>query len=258
MTLTTWLSEQASTAVPIATGNAHRPGRIRPALLGLVAGFAVLAAPASARVAGQAETGDRAMSAAIGERVQDADECLDARNSTCVIDTLTPLLSGEISAFERFVLLRMRGVAHYQSGQVAAAIQDFEAALETGVATAEEEARLRVNIGQLHLIEARPDEGIEQLEAAVEAGLPEDQVMALMLAQAYAQAERYSEGLRHAETQYQQADPRVRRNYDMLLHYYQQLDRVSDQIDMVRAMMARWPEDERLDAMLARLTARGD
>ncbi|WP_420431511.1 hypothetical protein [Hyphobacterium sp.] len=199
---------------------------------------------------------NRTMSAAIGEPVLAAQTCLDEENYTCVINTLTPLLNGEINAFERFVILRMRGVAYYSLDRTEQAINDFLGAVNTGIATTDEEVQLRLNVGQLYIITERYSEGIRQMELAVRAGAELTPNLALMLAQAYAQAERYSEGLRYAEMQYNMASPRERRNYDMLLFYYQQLDRVPDQLRLISDMVERWPADRNIWTSLVALMAR--
>jgi lipopolysaccharide biosynthesis regulator YciM len=198
---------------------------------------------------------NRTMSAAIGEPVLAAQECLDAENFSCVINTLSPLLSGEINSFERFVILRMRGVAYYSQDRTEQAINDFLGAVNTGIATTDEEVQLRLNVGQLYIITERYSEGIRQMEMAVQAGAELTPNLALMLAQAYAQAERYSEGLRYAEMQYNTASPRERRNYDMLLFYYQQLNRVSDQLRLISDMVERWPADRNIWTSLVALMA---
>ena len=199
---------------------------------------------------------NRTMSAAVGEPVLAAQDCLDNENYTCVINTLTPLLNTEINSFERFVILRMRGVAYYSQDRTSQAINDFLGAINTGIATTDEEVQLRLNVGQLYIITERYSEGINQMEQAVRAGADLTPNLALMLAQAYAQADRYSEGLRYAEMQYNDTNPRERRNYDMLLFYYQQLERIPEQLRLISDMVERWPADRNIWTSLVALMAR--
>jgi tetratricopeptide (TPR) repeat protein len=203
----------------------------------------------------QGSAENRTMSAEVGEPVLAAQECNDAENYTCVINTLTPLLSRDINPFERFVIYRLRGVAYYNQDRTSLAINDFLAAINTGIATTDEEVAIRLNVGQLYIITERYSEGINQMELAVRAGADLTPNLALMLAQAYAQADRFSEGLRYAEMQFNDTSPRERRNYDMLLYYYQQLGRVSDQLRLITSMVERWPGERNIWTSLVALMA---
>ncbi|MEE2527022.1 hypothetical protein V0U79_11645 [Hyphobacterium sp. HN65] len=199
---------------------------------------------------------NRTMSAAIGEPILAAQACLDEENYTCVLNTLTPLLGREINSYERFIILRMRGVAYYSQDNIPAAIRDFEGAINTGAGLLDENTALRTNVGQLYIITERYTEGINSLEQALREGADLTAGLSMLLAQAYAQADRYSGGLRYAESQYNMASPRERRNYDMLLLYYQQLERVPDQLRLISDMVERWPGDRNIWTSLVALMAR--
>ncbi len=77
----------------------------------------------------------------------------------------------------------------------------------------------------------------------------------MLLSQAYAQAERFSEGLRYAQHQFDNASPRERRNYDMLLLYFQQLERTQDQLRLITQMVERWPGERNIWTSLVALMA---
>lgn len=222
-----------------------------------VAGIVVPDADAQRRNRDQPEgdAASRTMSNAVGEPVLRAQECLDNDDYNCVLSALNPLLATDINPFERFVILRMRGVAYYNQEQIANAIRDFEGALNTGAATFDETVALRTNIGQLYIISERYTEGINSLEQALRDGADLTQGLAMLLAQAYAQAERFSAGLRYAETQYNMASPRERRHYDMLLLYYQQLQRPADQLRLISDMVERWPAERNIWTSLVALMA---
>jgi len=203
----------------------------------------------------QGSAEDRTMSAQIGEPILAAQTCLDEDNIACVINTLTPLLGAGPNPYERFVILRMRGVAYYNQDRMDLAIRDFEAALATGAATQDESTALRTNIGQLYIVSERYSEGITQLERAISEGATLTPSLTMLLAQAYAQAERFSEGLRYAQMQYDNASPRERRNFDMLLLYFQQLGRTSDQLRLITQMVERWPGERNIWTSLVALMA---
>ncbi|MEE2567371.1 tetratricopeptide repeat protein [Hyphobacterium marinum] len=199
---------------------------------------------------------DRTMSAQMGEPILEAQECLNNDNFTCVINTLTPLLSQSPNNFERFVIHRMRGVAYFSSDRSQQAIQDFEAAINTGAATTDERVALRMNIGQLYIVNEQYSQGIAAMEQAIREGATLNANLAMMLAQAYGQAERYSEGIRYAQIAFDQASPRERRHYDLLLFFLQQLDRVPQQRDLIQEMVERWPGERNYWTSLVALMAR--
>lgn len=203
----------------------------------------------------QGSAEDRTMSPQIGEPILAAQECLDADNLTCVINTLTPLLGQGANSYEQFVIYRMRGVAYYNQDRLDLAIRDFEAAIGTGAATQDESTSLRTNIGQLYIVTERYSEGISQLERAIAEGANLTPSLTMLLAQAYAQADRFSEGLRYAQMQFDNASPRERRNFDMLLLYFQQLERTQDQLRLITQMVERWPGERNIWTSLVALMA---
>ncbi|WP_109260853.1 tetratricopeptide repeat protein [Hyphobacterium indicum] len=203
----------------------------------------------------QGSAEDRTMSAQMGEPILAAQECIDADNMTCVINTLTPLLGRGPNPYEQFVIYRMRGVAYYNQDRTDLAIRDFEAALATGAATPDESTSLRTNIGQLYIVTERYTEGINQLERAISEGANLTPSLAMLLSQAYAQAERFREGLRYAQHQFDNASPRERRNFDMLLLYFQQLERTEDQLRLITQMVERWPGERNIWTSLVALMA---
>lgn len=238
---------QGHTAYPV-TNSDRQSGRI---LAGLVAALAMAA------VALAQDGADRTMGAAVGERIIDAQDCFDAEDFGCTQEISNSLLDGDRSDFERFVILRLRGLAHHGQDNSAAAIADFLAAADTGIATADEEIGLRLNAGQLLIISERYEAGIAEMERAVGLGAELSPTLALLMAQAYAQAGRYADGLHYAERQLAEG-PRERRNYQMLLFYYQQLADDGGQIRLISEMIERWPGEEEAWTSLVALMARSN
>ena len=200
----------------------------------------------------------RQMSTAIGDPILSAQECLGSGQPSCTVETLSPLLEMTPTNWERFVILRMRGVAYYQLNQLPDAIRDFEAALATGAAVRAEAIDLHINVGQLYLLADQPEAAIPAFENALDSGAEMTLSMSLMLSQAYAQAGRFEEGLEYAELQYEAAAPRERRNYSLLLYYYQQLEDQAGQRTVLSEMAERWPDNTEVAAALQALDQRGD
>jgi len=154
-----------------------------------------------------------------------------------------------INPYERAIALQMRGRAYYETERVQQAITDWLAAIETGAMLTGEIVNLRINIGQLYITEGQYTNGINLLETAVRDGGPDvmNDRLARMLAQAYAQAERFSDGLRWAE-RFWELRPNAERNrgdYSLMLFYYQQLEMIPQQMEIVEGMVARWPDEKR-------------
>lgn len=224
-------------------------------LAGVLFGTAVSDADAQRRNRRDAEQSEedqleRVFSAAIGEIVLAAQEQQNLELFSDSIETLNRALgNSDINDYERAVSLQLRGRAYYELEQVQRAIADWEASITTGTLTSAEIVGLRINIGQLYITEGQFEQGINTLELAVRDGGPEilNSRLARMLSQAYAQAERYQEGLRWAETFWElhPYNERNRGDYSLMLFYYQQLDMIPQQMEIVEAMVARWPDEKR-------------
>ena len=192
---------------------------------------------------------ERVFSAQIGLIVLEAQEFQANDQFQQSIEALNRALgTSSINAYERMISLQMRGRAYYELEQVSRAIQDWEAAIATGIMLPQEVSDLRINIGQLYISEGQYAQGIQSLEAAV-AQLGVDALnprIMRMLAQAYAQAERYRDGVVWAE-RFWAAQPmadRVRGDYSLMLFFYQQLERVPDQFRIIEEMVQRWPTEK--------------
>lgn len=222
------------------------------ALAASLAGVMVTDADAQRRNQNQEEENDgadRTFSARIGEIVLEAQNLQGENQFAASIETLNRALGmSDINAYERSISLQMRGRAYYEIEQISRAIQDWQAAIQTGAMLTEEIVNLRINIGQLLIAEGRYNEGIQSLEQAIAAG-GESAInvgVARMLAQAYGQAERYRDGLPWAERFWslRPAAERTRGDHSLMLFYYQQLNRVPDQFRIIEQMVARWPTEK--------------
>ncbi|MCW5725272.1 MAG: hypothetical protein KIS81_09995 [Maricaulaceae bacterium] len=228
---------------------------------------ASLAAPADAQRQSQAQrtaeeerlAEQRVFSAPIGEIVLAAQTQQEEDNWAGSVTTLNRALERpNISPYERSVVLQLRGRARYEMGQVMAAVQDWQDAIGTGMLLTNEIVNLRINIGQLLIVEGRYDEGIRNILQAVEAGGQLTDRLAMLLAQAYAQADRFQEGLRYAEMAYDMASPKERRHFNLVLAYYQRLEMLPQQLRIVREMVERWPNERQLWASYSSILANTD
>ena len=201
---------------------------------------------------------DRTFSTRIGQQVQEVVELQDEEQYAQMIQRLTPLLQEELSPYERQVILQLRATAHFNTDQLQRAIQDFLGAINTGTMQAEERRTTRINVGQLYMATDQLSRGIEQFEIALREGAELTPRLAKMLAQAYAQAERFQSGLRYAE-QFYEATPdseKTSGDFSLMQYYYNQLDRPADELRVVRAQVNRFPEMRQAWQNLVSLFAR--
>ncbi|MEA1942946.1 MAG: peptidoglycan DD-metalloendopeptidase family protein [Pseudomonadota bacterium] len=163
----------------------------------------------------------RTMTPEAGEATLSAQDAQNNDDWQASIDRLTPVIErAESSAYDRAIALQLRGRAYYELDRIEDAIADWRAAIATGAMTAEETDNLRTNIGQLLIATERYEAGLAELESVL-AGEEPDQRMMRILAQAYAQAGRFDDGLGYARTVYETRP--AENNFNLLLYYYQEL-----------------------------------
>ncbi len=234
------------------------------ALIAATAVVLTLAAPADAQrnrnnnERSEEEQANRTLSSAVGQQVQTAIEQQDVENWSGMISTLTPLLSTELTPYERSIVLRLRATAYYNQDNLAQATRDFISVIETGALVQEEANTLRINVGQLYMAQENIDEGIRQFELAIRNGATLNTRLAKMLATAYAQADRYSEGLQYAEQYYREAPDKSIGDFNLMQFYYNQLDRPQDELRVIREGLSAYPGERRSWQNLVSIFARLD
>lgn len=205
---------------------------------------------------------NRTLSTDVGQTVQRAVELQDVEDFQGIINLMTPLLSEELTEYERFIALQLRGTSRFQLDNLQGTISDFRAMLNTGAATTDEANTIRVQLGQLYLATEQLQEGISMLEAAVNNGVELNESLLRLLSQAYAQADRYADGLRFAEQYYQMKANKTQSDFTLMQIYYQQLNRPSDELRVVREALSVFPGERRswqnLVALFARLERESD
>ncbi|OLF72334.1 hypothetical protein AWH62_10900 [Maricaulis sp. W15] len=160
----------------------------------------------------------------------------------------TALIDGRaLSAYERAVLLRQRGRARYELDDMSGAISDWRTVISLAVLPDEEVNALRINTGQLLMVDGQYRAGINQIEAALARGVTLNADLAMRLAQAYAQDEDHDGGLPHARNYYRLTEAEGadgRQHFSVLLYYFQQLGLVTEQLSLMEEMVARWPAEK--------------
>lgn len=203
-------------------------------------------------------TESRTFSTQIGTLVLQAQEQIEAENYQGAIQTFTRGLGMNPSAYEAGVMYAQRGRLYFQVDNYEQTLSDFRSAINSGGLNEQEVRDLRINLGQILISMDRVNEGIRELEAAIAAGATINTGLARLLAIAYAQAERYRDGLRYAEQWYQATPNRQLNEYPIMLVYYQQLDRPADELRVVREQVDRFPQERTAWQNLVSLLARTD
>lgn len=205
---------------------------------------------------------ERVLSTDVGATIQQAVELQDAEDFRGIINLMTPLLSQDLTPYERFIALQFRGTARFQTDDLQGTIADFRAMLNTGAATRDEANTFRVQLGQLYLATDNLEEGIRMLEAAVNGGVELSQSVLLLLSQAYAQADRYQDGLPYTEQYYRMKPNKTQTDFSLMQLYYQQLERPNDELDVIRAALSAFPGErtswQNLVSIFARLGRESD
>jgi len=231
--------------------------RGNPARLVLAASLGALALASSAAGAAAIQsTTEQTIRSDVGDRLVryiEAEE--DERFAEAATGYTALLDTGRLTGFEQATVLQLRGRVWYELDDAERAITDWRTAIDLNVLPVETANALRLNAGQLLLAREDYREGVFLIETALTLGAPPSADIALRLAQGYGQMGDLVSGLRWAEMAFDRAEPRQQRHYSLLLYYYQQLNMPSEQLQLVRQMVDRWPEEKRYWTTLTALLA---
>jgi tetratricopeptide (TPR) repeat protein len=183
----------------------------------------------------------RTFSARVGEVFQRALEQNDNDQFQQALETLNRALGMDPSSYERTMIQRVRASIFFELDNLPEAINAFRAAIDAGGMTADERRDTRINLGQLLLATERIDEGLREFETAIAEGATITPSLARVLAQGYAIAERWSDGLQYAERWYENTPNKSESEYQLMLAYYNELDRPSDQLRVTREQVNAFP-----------------
>jgi len=183
----------------------------------------------------------RGIDDAVGEDLTAVMEMQEAEDWEAIIERLyRGIMDPASSAHERSVALQLRGRAYYELVRVDDAIDDWQAAIDTGALSDREISSLRVNIYQLLASQEKYDEAIRAAELAYAGQEPIDLRQQKMLAQLYGMASRFEDGMGYAQAVYQ-AEPDERSNQLLMLYYFQQMDMVEEASALQSSISAPQP-----------------
>ena len=163
----------------------------------------------------------------------------------------------ELNAYEKSTIYQMQGAVYYELNNYQQAISGFENAINAGGLLPNEQDNLRVNIAQLLIGNGQYARGAQMLEDWNRRGGQLKPNHIDMLVQAWVQAENYNKALPWAERWFAAASPKERKHFDLLNFLYNNLKMPGKQADIVKEMIAKWPDDKQLWDNWASLLANG-
>jgi len=200
------------------------------------------------------ETPTISAEAALG--IDSALQLLTAYNYQAALSQLDKtLLSPNLAPYEKSLLFQMKGQSHYELDQIQETIQAFEDAISAGGLLDDKVQQLRLNIAQLWILQGEYQRGAEMLEQRGRDSNDLKPYHIEQTTQAYIQSNSYERALPWAERWHNEADPKERKHYDLMNFLYNNLGQHEKQIEIIKAMMERWPDDKTLRDSLASIYA---
>lgn len=204
------------------------------------------------------EAEGRQFGAKAGAVVNEALQLINGSQHSAALNKLNEAISiPDINAYERSTIYQMQGSAYYELNQYSQAISAFESAINSGGLLPNEADSLRVNIAQLLIANGSYAQGAQMLEGWINRGGQAKPNHIDMLVQAWVQSENYSAALPWAEKWFRAASPKERKHFDLMNFLYNNLGQSGRQADIVKEMIARWPDDKSLWDAWGSLLANG-
>lgn len=182
-----------------------------------------------------------------GQLVNDAQTLAQSNQYGAALAKLNEAIAiPELNAYERSTIYSVMGSYNYEMDNTDAAIRSFESAISSGGLMPNEAVALENNIAQLLIAAGRYVEGAQRLEAWMRRTGQETPKYVEYVMQAWVQAEQYNNALPWAEKWFRAASPKERKHFDLMNFLYNDLGMQGRQADIVKDMIARWPDDRTL------------
>ncbi len=211
-------------------------------------------------VAGSAYAQDegRQFDAKSGEAVNNAQTMATAGDNLGAVNALKAALNlPDLNPYEKSTMYQMLGQYSYELDRAVEAQQYFESAISSGGLLPNEVDNIRVVIAQLMIGNGQYREGAQRLENYLNSGGQQKPQYIDLLVNAWVQAEDYNRALPWAEKWFNAARPKERKHFDLLNFLYNNLRMPGKQADIVKDMIAKWPDDKQLWDNWASLLANG-
>lgn len=190
---------------------------------------------------------NRQFGTAAGQKVVDAQDLIKSQNFSAALNKLGEAVTlTDLSAYERSSIHGMMAQLQYELDDLPAAISSFDLAIQAGGLNEDESREFTKHKALLLIGSGQYVDGVRLLQSVV--GTPSDPCgeHALTIYQAYIKAENYQAALECAEDWFAAAQPKERKHYDLLNFLYHHTNRDGAQADLIKEMIARWPDDRTL------------
>ena len=179
-----------------------------------------------------------------GQKVLKAQTLAETGQYRPAVEILDQALTiSDLSPYEISSIHMIAGQYQFELGRLDKAILAMERALQVGGLPAAETRTVEMQIARLLIASERYAEGAERLENWVRKTDDQDPKNVEYIMQAWVQAERFDQALPWAEKWFAGLAAKERRDYDLMNFIYYNLDRQDRQIELVKEMINRWPED---------------
>ena len=185
------------------------------------------------------------LSPAVATDLLEAYELLENDETEEALARLNRLMSrrGEaMTEFDRASVLQIRGSAHVNLDDYESGLADFENAIAQGALPAEQTSRLRFNMAQLYFVTEQYEKSIEFFERWL-AEDPEPTANTwFMLAGAHYQVGNFERSLDSIKSAMELTEEPDLRQYELKNVLLNELNRPAERIDLLKRMVAIWPD----------------
>ncbi len=187
----------------------------------------------------QAQEGD-GVSPGVARALVLVSEAMDAGREAEALERLEVLSGRRLRPLERALVAQTRGYLLARAERYPEAIAAFRTALETGALSGRALQDLRLNLGQLLLVEGEDEAGLAVLQAWMEAGGELTPSLVDWLAYAYYRSGRAEEAAALLDRALGHFPPR-RTWFELRVALYLEADELEEAVALLRRALARFP-----------------
>jgi len=151
-----------------------------------------------------------------------------------------------LNPYEKSTIYQMMGQYNYELDRLDASMTAFENAIDAGGLLPSEKNKIEVVIAQILVGKGQYRDGAERLETYLNSGGTQQPQYMDLLVSAWFQAEDYERALPWAKRWHEEANPKERKQFDLLNYLYSQLKLHDEQLKNIDDMIKRWPNDQLL------------
>jgi tetratricopeptide (TPR) repeat protein len=168
----------------------------------------------------------------------------DYRGALTRLNELMRARQDRMTDFDRASVLQIRGSAHVNLENLDEGLNDFAEALRLRALPEDQNERLRYNLAQLYFATERYRESIDFFNRWLEGSdVTPSHTTFFMLAAAHYHLDEFAEALPYIDRAIELTEEPTRRYYDLKNILLSELDRVPARTELMKQMVALWPEE---------------